>query len=443
MKKMYFRYNAKVATFALLAIFVMSTSGCLQTRPDPAKNLIIINPLQQKGLRILVQKQGLTMPIMFGLCIHFTGNKTDLDMIADAGFKFIRTGLFWDVVEQVEGEYDFTNTGYDDLTDGCLSRGITPIYILGFSNKLYESNRSVKTDAGRKAFAAFARAAAQRYAGKGVFWEIWNEPNAERFWSPQPSIEDYYLLVKATVSEIKKVDHTAKVIGPAVVSFPFDWIEGSLKYGLLDQIDFFSIHPYLTNSTMPETSVWYFDQLRMLINKYNADNKYVPIISSEIGYSSFSGKEGITPDRQAIYLVRMFLINAWKNIPISMWYDWRDDGMDPENIEHNFGLIDQNNFLKPAYFAMKTLFNLLDGYIFLERLKLPDNDFFIFEFVNNSRKIYTYWTTKGPDEINLNLKEGNGSLVTIYGESKAVTWDNDGLQLTITDSPQYLIVDNK
>ena len=50
-----------------------------------------------------------------GVDIHFvTGHKKDLDMIAAAGFKFIRMDLLWQDTERKKGIYDWTS--YDELT---------------------------------------------------------------------------------------------------------------------------------------------------------------------------------------------------------------------------------------------------------------------------------------------------------------------------------------
>lgn len=142
----------------------------------------------------------------FGVNIHFTGDPCDLDLIADAGFKFIRMDLAWESVERERGVYDFGRSGYDALTAGCTRRGIRILYILDYSNRLYESDRSVRTEAGRKAFVAFSEVAARRYAGKAILWEIWNESNIEVFWTPQPSVEDYCRLVQETAPCVRRAD---------------------------------------------------------------------------------------------------------------------------------------------------------------------------------------------------------------------------------------------
>jgi beta-glucosidase/6-phospho-beta-glucosidase/beta-galactosidase len=72
-----------------------------------------------------------------GVDIHFvTGHEKDLDMIAAAGFKFVRMDLLWQATEPAKGTYNWVS--YDELTANLEKRGIRAILILCYSNSLYE-----------------------------------------------------------------------------------------------------------------------------------------------------------------------------------------------------------------------------------------------------------------------------------------------------------------
>ncbi|HUU69511.1 MAG TPA: cellulase family glycosylhydrolase, partial [Planctomycetota bacterium] len=145
--------------------------------------------------------------------IHFTGAPAkDLDMIQAAGFRFIRMDFTWQGIEKEKGKYAFEP--YDQLTDGLEKRGIRALYILDYSNPLYEKERSVQTDEGRAAFARFAATAAERYKGRGIVWELWNEPNIF-FWQPQPSTDAYMALAKAAFPAMRAADPNAFLVAPA------------------------------------------------------------------------------------------------------------------------------------------------------------------------------------------------------------------------------------
>ena len=55
-------------------------------------------------------------------------------------------------------------------------------------------------------------------------------------------------------------------------------------------------------------------------------------------------------------------------VSFSIWYDWRNDGSDPQNMEHNFGTVTFDRQPKPAYRAMQKLTEALGGMHFVKRL---------------------------------------------------------------------------
>src|SRR5205823_582363 len=63
----------------------------------------------------------------------------------------------------------------------------------------------------------------------------------------------------------------------------------------------------------------------------------IPIVSSEWGYSSVWRR--MNDEQQSEFLAREFLTNSANGIPVSIWYDWRDDGTDASEPEHHFGIV--------------------------------------------------------------------------------------------------------
>ncbi|MHC5055454.1 MAG: cellulase family glycosylhydrolase [Planctomycetota bacterium] len=194
----------------------------------------------------------LVVPEGLGTNIHFTGAPArDLDMLRDGGFRFIRMDFVWSRVERERGRYDFKP--YDELTDGLEQRGIRALYILDYSNKLYETDRSVRTPEGRAAFARFAAAAAARYRGRRILWELWNEPNHHAFWLPRPDVEQYMALAREVLPAIRKADPDATIVAPATSGLPLEFLGGCFERGLLDMVDAVTVHPY--RQSPPETAL--------------------------------------------------------------------------------------------------------------------------------------------------------------------------------------------
>lgn len=381
----------------------------------------------------------LTIPNGFGVNIHFKGEPRDLNKISAAGFKFIRMDLSWSGVEKNKGVYDFVKSGYDALTYGCTKRGIRILYILDYSNKLYEQDRSVRTEDGRKAFASFAAAAAKRYAGKGVLWEIWNEPNLKHFWSPQPSVEDYCKLVRETSQRIRGVDPSGLIVAGATSQIPLGWLEECFEKGLLEWIDVLSVHPY--RSQAPETVIPDYKKLRELIKRYAPQNKNVPVISGEWGYSNINwDKSRLSEQEQAQYLVRMFLINLYQEIPVSIWYDWKNDGTDPNEREHQFGTVRHDLNPKAAYLAAKVLCSTLAGYSIIEKLDLGSDNDYAFKLSNGKKDIITFWTLAEKHNVVLPVNPTEIKLVGIYGGEVIINWKTKNLELCALQSPQYVLI---
>jgi len=326
------------------------------------------------------------VPAGLGVNIHFTGEPArDLEMIQAAGFRFIRMDFIWEAIEREKGVYQFE--AYDQLTAGLEKRGIRALYILDYSNPLYESDRSVRTAEGRQAFARFAAAAAARYRGRGILWELWNEPNIG-FWVPQPSVDDYMALAKAVFPAIREADPEALRVAPATSGIPLDFLEACFRRGLLDLVDAVSVHPY--RQSAPESVVPDYQRLRALIARYRPDRPDLPILSGEWGYSCVW--EGFNDERQGQYLPRQFLTNLSEGIPVSIWYDWHDDGPDPKEPEHHFGTVTLDYQPKPAYQAMQRLVAALEGMRFVKRLQSDPADWLLL-FADGERRALAVWTT--------------------------------------------------
>jgi polysaccharide biosynthesis protein PslG len=337
----------------------------------------------------------LVFPEGVGVNIHFvTGHTNDLDMIAAAGFKFVRMDFSWGATERTKGEYIWGD--YEELTANLEKHGLRAIYILDYSNDLYEEKvpsvhpitheeqRATASPQHPESVAAFARwaaAAAQHFRGRGVVWELWNEPNIS-FWKPKPDVKQYSALALAAAKAIRHQAPRAKIIGPATSGFDWPFMEEFLKSGVLEYLDGVSVHPYRDPHQAPETVANDYKKLRELIGRCSPNGgRNIPIISGEWGYSSSTS--GVLQEVQAQYLVRQQMVNLLNEVPLSIWYDWKNDGTDRGENEHNFGTVSNDLKPKSAYEAVRTLTHELSGYRILRRAETDSRDY-VLVCVNNS-----------------------------------------------------------
>ncbi len=396
-----------------------------------------------------------------GVNIHFTDPRPgEIKMIADGGFRWIRMDFKWDATERERGRYDFSS--YDRLLAALDLYNIHALLILDYGNPLYDNDAPPRTEIARQAFARWAVAAAKHFGGRGVIWEIYNEPNIKIFWPAQPNVDEYIALALAVAEAFRSETPNERLIGPASAGIDFPFLEACFKAGLLDYWSAVSVHPYRNSD--PESAANDYCRLRKMIDTYrtargservsvstaSGSDRVIPIVSGEWGYSS--AWRGMTEEKQGEMLAREMLTNLANDIPISIWYDWRDDGADPNEPEHHFGLV--RNTLsappasnpagvfepKPAYLAAKTLSDFHNGYTYQRRLAVGSDSDYVLVFAKSDDLRFVAWTTSNSaHRVILPISQGQFAITKHIGESAgSISPGPRGLELTLSAGPIYL-----
>jgi polysaccharide biosynthesis protein PslG len=387
-----------------------------------------------------------------GVNIHFSrGHESDLDLIAAAGFKFTRMDFSWAETERQKGIYDWS--AYDELVAHLERRGLRPYFIFDYSNPLYEqmvpgrdSGLVLASPRGPESVAAFARwtaAAAKHFRGHRVVWEIWNEPNGS-FWDPKADVKAYTALALATARAVRAADPHATILAPATSGFDWPFMEAFLKSGVLQYLDGVSVHPYRRPDQPPETAAGDYERLRGLIaaNQPPSRSGTIPIISGEWGYSTCVN--GVTLETQAVFCARQQLANSLSGVPISIWYDWKNDGDDPKENEHNFGTVRSDLTPKPAYTAIKTVTEQLTGFSIRNRQPVADPNDYILVLTNaiGETKLAA-WTLDKPHTLTLagmSSAVPEISVVDSQGKAGVINVDSQQMTLPLDAAPRYVAV---
>jgi hypothetical protein len=171
-----------------------------------------------------------------------------------------------------------------------------------------------------------------------------------------------------------------------------------------------------------------------------AKRNKLPILSGEWGYSTW--KHGVSPETQAAFAARQQLWDLLNRVPLSIWYDWKNDGDDPNENEHNFGTVLPDLTPKPAYIAIRTLTHELSGYRITRRIRLPsEEDYVLLCAGTTGPKKLVAWTVGEPHPVKLGL--------TLLGRNRLTGGASDGgyftpkvdsgtLVLDLGSAPQYL-----
>lgn len=386
-------------------------------------------------------RQSGDLPSHMGVSIH--PDNFDANSIAaasSAGFAFVRTDLFWSDVEPgpTEGAYDWTN--YDNLLAKLRSQSpsMNALFILDFGNQLYTGafENPPTTPEAVAAFGNFAEAAARHFAGTGVRFEVWNEPDGD---DHHLEPDQYAVLAKEAVARVHQGDPEAQVSTAGVIGFHYSYIRDFLSQQRGIEADGIGVHPYDVGNPGGDL-VNKIVLLRDILPEYFTSP---PVVwQTEWGFSSSQipedGSDGHAPGaryRQAVLTARELLSSHAVGFPLFVYYDLRDDGTIPTYSQHNYGLLTTDNSDKPAMTAVKTLTRFTRGRTFRGFLATSTTSLAALRFDNTSNKVFVLWVSAPQLSVPITIPAG-ATVADLFGSPVQV--NNQRLLLTEADGPVYI-----
>jgi hypothetical protein len=155
----------------------------------------------------------------------------------------------------------------------------------------------------------YVTAVAQRYKGRIRYYEIWNEPNDNTYYTG--TVAELAQLTSEAYSILKAVDTDNTVVSPA----PYEpgYLDQLLQAGIGPHVDVIAFHFY---ETPPEATAYAMANVRLVMAKDGAGA--IPLWDTE----GASGDSTVPEDLAAAYLVRKYLVDlAFGSIRYD-WYAW-------------------------------------------------------------------------------------------------------------------------
>jgi xylan 1,4-beta-xylosidase len=300
----------------------------------------------------------------------------------ELGFQYVRFhALLSDemgtlICEEERLLYSFFNA--DQVIDFLLSIGMRPFIELSFTPETLASGRTtvfryranVTPPASYEQWATLIQKLTahwvERYGADEVrrwFFEVWNEPNLEAFWTGQK--EDYFTLYRHTVTAIKSVDNSVKVGGPATANN--QWILEFLEYCEKNalSVDFVSTHHYPTDAfgapeadTITQLEHAPRDVMKEQARKARDEAGALPLYYTEWNISS-NPRDPLHDGPFAAAFVTRIIMEARGLVQGYSFWTFSDifaENYFPSVPFHGgFGLLNLHGIAKPAYRAFQLL----------------------------------------------------------------------------------------
>ncbi|MCQ4305181.1 hypothetical protein [Stutzerimonas frequens] len=366
------------------------------------------------GCSFPITAQTVDEPFVVGVCAHEL-HKGDPSgrayaMMRDAGITSVRTDAHWAYVERQPNQLKIEPSWQRYLKE-TARHGLSTQFILGYGNQHHGGGEKPRSEPVRAAYNRYVDFVTENLKGQVAYYEIWNEWDVEDPRDPAFT-QDYARLIADAAGIIRQRDPAATVLAGAVTS---QGIESGfalrlLENGLMQSVDGLSLHPYVHcrgwRRNTPEAWIDWMAEVDKELTR--AAGRPVPLYLTEMAWPSHQGACGIDENLQAAYLARaFFLARTLPNIKGMWWYDFRNDGTDKTEREHNFGLVRQDFTPKPAYPVLAAISEIVSQYAYLGRLENTANDVVMLRFARGEDELLVAWSTGKPRTVELRGNENN------------------------------------
>ncbi|MDW8234733.1 MAG: hypothetical protein RMJ54_18330, partial [Roseiflexaceae bacterium] len=325
----------------------------------------------------------------FGFDVRTHAPDTVMPLVVEASPRWSRAGdVLWALVEPVRGG------GYrwEAIADvernvrRLRAAGIEPTLVVQWSPSWAQSIPGKLCSAPRPDtlgdFAAFMRAAAQRFSSGDLrvdYWEIWNEPDFRpdevkgdegfgcwaTYEAPYYGGDYYGRVLRAVYPAVKAGNPNAQVWGGALMHrWPDDtdtlgFVRGMLAASAANSFDALSFHAYGEWGAGDRLLFKYW-RLRRLLDDHGLRTK--PMVATEIA-ATCTAPSDCPPDfrrRQANYAARIYAQAIALNLLGAFWYpvSFRGEGF---LHSHLIDETDDGPAPRPSFYAFRNSARLLAG----------------------------------------------------------------------------------
>jgi xylan 1,4-beta-xylosidase len=310
----------------------------------------------------------------------------------ECGFKYIRFhGLLQDELgvysEDKQGRPIYNFQYIDALYDAILNIGMKPFVELSFmpqalasgSKTIFWWKGNITPPKDYRKWEQLIQSLVQhwteRYGIEEVkqwYFEVWNEPNLDIFWSGSQS--DYFKLYEVTALAIKRVSPHYRVGGPATAGNA--WVSETINFAAQNQValDFIATHDYGVRGIGFDDGV---QQLYLItepgaiiegVRRSRSQITSSPLSNLPLHYTEWSTSYSPRDPVHDSYVSAPYILSKLKGTEgfadsMSYWTFtdiFEEFGPVPSPFHGGFGLLNFQGLRKPAFYAYQFLNRLGD-----------------------------------------------------------------------------------
>ena len=292
--------------------FAFQTAGTLEI--DDAS----LVDISEEALRRPTPQEPLTAAL-FGIHINKLGSHNVWPGLGQGAVRLWDTGTTWSHLEPRPGEWNWTRLDYyvrhalqnDPQCRLILTLGIPPAWACGpQARKAYSGCAAPPLDL--EMWRRYVRTVGERYRGKILYWEPWNESDYGGFFNGGPSA--MLPLARIAYEELKAIDPQNRVLSPNVTRAGFGWLDDYLAAGGGRYCDIVSFHRYPSGT--PEHDVPEYAAVAEVARAHGLGHK--PIWNTE-GAIERRASDG---EAAAGAVARAWLVQWAQGVTAFCWYAW-------------------------------------------------------------------------------------------------------------------------
>ena len=354
---------------------------------------------------------------------EFAQRRELLAAVRSGGGGFIRTGFPWKAIEPKKGKMDWEV--FDDLVTVTRQNDIQ---ILGVLHALPEwvADPQHHQDDWRH----FVGQVITRYGENVDHWEIWNEPNLERYWPRKAGIEIYTDYVKIAAEVIKEHDPDDTVLlgglacgGEKKQDSLFQYWEKLFKRDVLEFCDGIAFHPYRYPGIK---LISLYNRLTKTAQKYT--DRTLEYWITEFGVNTREKNGSATSPKLLNLQVRDILQTAicFKAIGGKRFiiFELIDPGRNHAN--QFLGVLDHERGERPAHTAVAWLAGIFGHYLVTDSEVIDTKTFAVQLRDDSGNTAYLTWGRQGYEWVQKHMPNNTQLIPTSFDkEYSALTSDGN------------------